>query len=60
MVFNATFNNSSVISCRSVLLVKEIRIHGDWCIPSQTRLWGRRGGDRMLIGFTTTYAISAH
>ena len=23
-------------------------------------LWGRRGRDRMVVGFTTTYAISAY
>jgi hypothetical protein len=28
MVFNATFNNISVISWQSVLLVKIIRVHG--------------------------------
>jgi len=28
MVFNATFNNISVISCRSVLLVEETRVPG--------------------------------
>ena len=28
MVFNATFNNISVISWRSVLLVEEIGVHG--------------------------------
>ena len=29
MVFNATFNNISVISWRSVLLVKETRVPGE-------------------------------
>ena len=29
MVFNATFNNSSVISLRSVLLVEETRVPGE-------------------------------
>jgi hypothetical protein len=29
MVFNATFNNISVISWQSVLLVEEIRIAGE-------------------------------
>ena len=29
MVFNATFNNISVILCRSVLLVEETRVHGE-------------------------------
>jgi hypothetical protein len=49
MIFNATFNNISTISWRSVFL------------------GGERGGpgknpgrDRMVVGFTTTYAISAY
>ena len=25
-----------------------------------TLYWGRRGGDRMVVGFTTTYAIGAY
>jgi len=29
MVFNATFNNISVTSCRSVLLVEETRVPGE-------------------------------
>ena len=29
MVFNATFNNISVISWQSVLLVEETRVHGE-------------------------------
>ena len=29
MVFNATFNNISVISCRSVLLVEETGVPGE-------------------------------
>jgi hypothetical protein len=29
MVFNATFNNTSVISLRSVLLLEETRVHGE-------------------------------
>jgi hypothetical protein len=29
MVFNATFNNNSVISWRSVLLVEETRVPGE-------------------------------
>jgi hypothetical protein len=29
MVLNATFNNISVISCRSVLLVEETRVPGE-------------------------------
>jgi len=29
MVFNATFNNISVISWRSVLLVEETEVHGE-------------------------------
>ena len=29
MVFNATFNNISVISCRSVVLIEETGLSGD-------------------------------
>jgi hypothetical protein len=29
MVFNATFNNITVISWRSILLVEETRVHGE-------------------------------
>jgi hypothetical protein len=35
MVFNATFNNISVISCRSVLLVEETGVPGEKEIASQ-------------------------
>jgi len=34
MVFNTTFNNISVISWRSVLLVEESRIPGENCRPA--------------------------
>jgi hypothetical protein len=47
MVFNATLNNISVISRRSALVVEETGV------PR-----GRR--DRMVVEFTTTYAISAY
>ena len=30
------------------------------CNIFSKRRWGRRGRDRMVIGFTTTYAISAY
>jgi hypothetical protein len=60
MVFNAIFNNISVISWQSVLLVKETgvtdKLHP--CFNIKTR--GRRGRDRMVVGFTPTYAISAY
>jgi hypothetical protein len=36
MVFNATFNTSSGISCRSVLLVEEIVAADDYYIVSNT------------------------
>jgi hypothetical protein len=44
MVFNASFNNISVISWQSFLLVVETGV----------------GRYRMVVGFTTTYAISAY
>jgi hypothetical protein len=73
MVLNATFNNTSVISCRSILLNSGIRHVTLVTIPvislewgkERTRLWlrqtmGRRGRDHMVVGFTTTYATSAY
>jgi hypothetical protein len=47
MAFDATFNNISVISWRSVLLVEE-------------NTGGRRGRDRTVVGFSPTYAIGAY
>ena len=29
-------------------------------VTSPMRLWGHRGRDRMIVGFTTTCAISAY
>ena len=29
-------------------------------VPLYIMLGGRRGGDRVVVGYTTTYAISAH
>jgi hypothetical protein len=59
MVFNTTFNNISVIS-RSVLLMEETgenrRPVSFLLIP----LRGCRGRDHMMVGFTTTCAISAY
>jgi hypothetical protein len=54
MVFYTTFNNISVILLRSVLLVEETGVLKDEFIR------GRRRRDRMVVGFTTTYAISAY
>jgi hypothetical protein len=45
IMFYVAFNNISDISWRSVLLVKEIRVHGR---------------DRMVVGFITTFEISAY
>jgi hypothetical protein len=111
MTFNATFNNISIISWRSVLMLEESRVSGEnhrpaashWLsyiilhpqsftpfpskICSGTTIWyliesagyivlrnnkcllfycknikhprGPRCRDRMVVGFTTTYAISA-
>jgi hypothetical protein len=66
MVFNTTFNNISVISWSAVLSVEETEISLTfvlllWSVipnlPFQEE--GRRGHDRMVVGFTTTYANSA-
>jgi hypothetical protein len=63
MVFNATFNNISVISWRSVLLVEETGGPGKNHRPAANHCQtynDRRGGNRMLVGFITTYAISTY
>jgi hypothetical protein len=79
MVFNATFNNISVISWRSVLLVEDNRVHKENHRPLKKDkemkaahylicnirilyeyIRGRRSRDRIVVGFTTTYAISAY
>jgi hypothetical protein len=54
MVFDATFNNISVISWQSAFkyALHPFPYYSMW--P-----WGRRGHDRMLVGFTITYVISA-
>jgi hypothetical protein len=66
MALNTTFNNISVISWRSVLLVEETRV------PSENHLYktklvktpagirGRRGHDRMVVGFISTFAFSSY
>jgi hypothetical protein len=38
MVFNATFNNISVISWRAVLLLEETRLSGEHLIPATSHL----------------------
>ena len=49
MVFNATFNNISVISWQIILLMEENGRPGE-----------NHGRDCMVDRFTTTYAISAY
>jgi hypothetical protein len=73
MVFNVTFNNISVISWWSVLLVEETGGPGEnhrpvFCYTGDTMnnishislKGGRCGRDRMVVEFTTTYAISVY
>jgi hypothetical protein len=74
MVLNATFNDIAVISWRSVLLVEETGVPGETHRDVASHDWrwlyilsmfryksrGRRGRDRMVAGFTTTYAINAY
>jgi hypothetical protein len=56
MVFNGTFNNASVISWQSVLLVEETRVQ-----ESYSNIWEAVVVLIVLVvGFTTTYAISAY
>jgi hypothetical protein len=56
MVFKATFNNISVISWQSVLLMEKTRVPRE--NHEHVASHGRR--DRMVVGFTTTFAISAY
>jgi hypothetical protein len=63
-VFDATFNNISVISWLYVLLVKEtgVPIFLNSCKLSLISylIRGRRGRDSIVVGFITTYAINAY
>jgi hypothetical protein len=56
MVFNATFNNVSVISWTSLIYFRFSIKFGAFINVHR----GRRGRDRMVVGFTTTCAISAY
>jgi hypothetical protein len=76
MVFNATFNNISAILWQSVLLVEETGVPLNYVSTSMMGhivlllilylvvlllIWGGcHGRDRMVVGFTTTYAIGAY
>jgi hypothetical protein len=61
-VFNATFNNISAISLRIVLLVEKIGVPGEnRRLAANYILFflfslGRRGRDRVIVGFTTNHA----
>jgi hypothetical protein len=46
------------INIHSVLLLLYLLIYYNYI--SHTRIGGRRGHDRMIVGFITTYAISAY
>jgi hypothetical protein len=69
-LFNATFNNISVIFWWSVILVEETRLPEKTTLRNisiykythkrLTSFRGRRGRDRMVVRFTTTYAIGAY
>jgi hypothetical protein len=56
-MFNATFNNISVISCWSVLFNGFLSFNIN---KVEANLWDRHGHDRMVVEFTTAYAISAY
>ena len=43
-----------------VLLLVFIDFKVNWLIVINLIKWGCRGYDRMVVGFTTTYAISAY
>jgi hypothetical protein len=59
MVFNASFNNVSVISRLSVLLVEKIRSthknNNILCWLMHLLIY--RVGHHMIVGFTTTYGV---
>jgi hypothetical protein len=64
MVFNATFNNISVISWWSVeycmFHIDNKVIVYDIYNASLTPAWGCRSRDRTMVGFITTYAIRVY
>jgi hypothetical protein len=64
VAFNAPFNNISVISWQSVLLVEETGVPGENHRPvarqCQTLSHKIRGRDRVVVEFTITCAISAY
>ena len=41
------------------LILKGLHKTGMNTVNLNTSIWGRRGRDRMVVGFTTTYAINA-
>ena len=55
MVFNATFNNFSAISCRSVLLVEETGVPGEnhWPVESHRQSWSHNDVHLALIEIRT-------
>jgi hypothetical protein len=55
MVFNATFNNSSVISWRSVLLVEETGVHPAW--SGFERTWVVLNPTQHLDHFRNNFSI---
>jgi hypothetical protein len=57
MVFNATFNNISVLSWRSVLLVDLFAIMK---LDAEGFMYSWEGRDRMVFGFTITYGTNAY
>jgi hypothetical protein len=67
MVFNATFNNISVISWRVSFIWGENGVLGEYHRPASLEViiaffeyMDRRGHDHIVIGFTTTCSISAY
>jgi hypothetical protein len=60
MVSNATFNNISVISWRSVLLGEVTGVTRGWVYFTQILSRSSRGRDRIVVRFTSTHPISAY
>jgi hypothetical protein len=53
-----SFSGLSILDCQCSFLKHVFMIHRMYC--KSHGKGGRRGRDRMVVGFTTTYAISAY
>ena len=56
----AVIYNNQCCGCLYIPKVSNCIITVQSYVPLYIMLGGRRGGDRMVVGYTTTYAISAY